>query len=324
MHANIPGIQNFQGEVVHPQFWPADLDYKDKRVVIIGSGATAITLLPSLAIKAAHVTMLQRSPTYIASLPIEGTFETMALTFLPELLAAQLIRTKWICFSFIMALLCRTFPRLVKSFFLSQTAKLLPSGMNLEPDFVPLYDPWEQRLCLAPDGDFFTSMKSGKASVKTGHIQDISKNTIKLTCGKELQADIIVTATGLKICTAGGIKMSIEVKPYDITKKFSWRTAMVEDLPNVVLSWGYADASWTLGADSTAQLACRLLAEMKKTRISAIVPYLTPEERYRLEERPFLSLKATYVMKSGNNLPKAASQSPWQPRSYFWRDLAIS
>ncbi|OQE15252.1 hypothetical protein PENSTE_c029G05524 [Penicillium steckii] len=231
LHANIPGIQNFQGEVVHPQFWPADLDYKDKRVVIIGSGATAITLLPSLAIKAAHVTMLQRSPTYIASLPIEGTFETMALTFLPELLAAQLIRTKWICFSFIMALLCRTFPRLVKSFFLSQTAKLLPSGMNLEPDFVPLYDPWEQRLCLAPDGDFFTSMKSGKASVKTGHIQDISKNTIKLTCGKELQADIIVTATGLKICTAGGIKMSIEGKPYDITKKFSWRTAMVEDLP---------------------------------------------------------------------------------------------
>lgn len=324
LHANIPGIQNFQGEVVHPQFWPTDLDYKDKRVVVIGSGATAITLLPSLSIKAAHVTMLQRSPTYIASLPIEGTFETMALTFLPELLSAQLIRTKWICFSFIMALLCRIFPRLVKSFFLSQTAKLLPSGMNLEPDFVPLYDPWEQRLCLAPDGDFFTSMKSGKASVKTGHIQNIFKNTIKLTCGKELQADIIVTATGLKICTAGGIKMSIEGKPYDITKKFSWRTAMVEDLPNVVLSWGYADASWTLGADSTAQLACRLLEEMRKARISAIVPYLTPEERYRLEERPFLSLKATYVMKSGDNLPKAASQSPWQPRSYFWRDLAIS
>lgn len=324
LHTNIPGLHHFQGEVVHPQFWPVNLNYRDKKIVIIGSGPTAVTLLPTLAIEAEHVTMLQRSPTYIASLPSEGTFEAVILTLLPGSLAAQLIRTKWICFSFIMASLCRVFPRVAKAFFLGQTAKLLPSGTNLEPDFVPSYGPWEQRLCFSPDGDFYASIKSGKGSVKTGHIQHISDTTIKLTSGKEIQADIIVTATGLNISAAGGIQINIEGKPYDITKKFSWRTAMVEDLPNVVLSWGYADASWTLGADSTAQLACRLLAEMKKAKISVIVPQMTAKERCQLEERPFLSLKATYVMKTGKNLPKAASQSPWQPRSYFWRDLAIA
>lgn len=325
LDAKIPGLSNFQGKVIHPQFWPTDFDYTDKKIVIIGSGATAITLLPSLA-RRAQVTMLQRSPTYIASLPSEGGFEALALKFLPGFLANRLIRLKWMLFSFFMVSFCRLFPRMAKAFLLRRTAKLLPPGMNLEPDFIPSYNPWEQRLCLCPDGDFFDAIKSGKGSIQTGRIENITASAIKLTSGEELHPDIIVTATGLKLSTGGGIGITIDGKPYEISDHFTWRTAMVEGLPNVMLSWGYVDASWTLGADSTAQLACRLLAKMKEDGVSAIVPRMTAEERNssRFEERPFLRLKATYVKEGGSEFPKAASIAPWQPRSYFWRDIAIS
>ncbi|CAI7678852.1 unnamed protein product [Penicillium pancosmium] len=324
LEANIPEVSNFQGQVVHPQFWPADLDYADKRVVVIGSGATAITLLPSLAKKAAQVTMLQRSPTYIASLPTEGGFEAFAFNFLPRFLANKLIRLKWMLFSFFMVSFCRLFPRAAKAFLLRKTARLLPPGMSLEPDFIPSYNPWDQRLCLCPDGDFFNAIRSGNGSVKTGKIENITASAIRLTSGDELHPDIIVTATGLKLCTGGGIDITIDGKPYDMRDHFAWRTAMVEGLPNAVLSWGYVDASWTLGADSTAQLACRLLEKVKEGGISVIVPRMTAEERNRLEERPFLRLQATYVKEGGSAFPKSASTAPWQPRSYFWKDMAIS
>lgn len=324
LDAGIPGIHEFEGEVIHPQFWPVEQDCTDKQIVIIGSGATAITLLPSLTAKAKHVTMLQRSPTYIASLPSEGAFEAVILKFLPAFFSCRIIRMKWMLFSFFMVSFCRMFPTVAKAFLLRKTANLLPPGTKLDPDFVPSYNPWEQRLCLCPDGDFYGAISSGKGSIKTGEIEKITASSIKLKSGEELHPDIIVTATGLKLCTAGGIAITIDGNPYDITDRFAWRTAMVEGLPNAILSWGYADASWTLGADSTAQLACRLLAKMKKSRISVIVPEMAAEERVQLVERPFLSLKATYVTKGGNKFPRTATKSPWQPRSYFWKDLAIS
>jgi cation diffusion facilitator CzcD-associated flavoprotein CzcO len=324
LQADIPGIHSFQGRVVHPQFWPSDLDYTNKRVVIIGSGATAITLLPSLTTEAAHVTMLQRSPTYIASLPSEGAFEAIVSKVLPQFAANRVIRLKWMLFSFFMVSICRLFPRSAKSFLLRKTAKLLPPGTDLEPNFVPSYNPWEQRLCLCPDGDFYASIRSGKGSIKTGTIEVITTSTIKLTSGEELHPDIIVTATGLKLCSAGGITITIDGEGYEISDNFAWRAAMVEGLPNAVLSWGYADASWTLGADSTAQLACRLLTGMRKQDVSVIVPRMMDEQRDALTERPFLALKATYVKEGGNAFPKTASTAPWQPRSYFWRDLAIA
>ncbi|OQE14378.1 hypothetical protein PENFLA_c038G02191 [Penicillium flavigenum] len=324
LRADIPGIHNFKGKVVHPQFWPGELDYTNKRVVVIGSGATAITLLPSLTTRAAHVTMLQRSPTYIASLPSQGAFETIVSKILPCFAANRVIRFKWMLFSFFMVSICRLFPRASKFFLLRETAKLLPPDFNLEPDFVPSYNPWEQRLCFCPDGDFYACIRSGKGSVNTGTIETITASSVKLTSGRELHPDIIVTATGLKLCTAGGITVTIDGEPYAISNHFAWRAAMVEGLPNLVLSWGYVDASWTLGADSTAQLACRLLTQMRKESVSVIVPRMMAEERQTLEERPFLSLKATYVKKGGNAFPKAASAGPWQPRSYFWRDLAIA
>ncbi|KAJ5547728.1 flavoprotein [Penicillium frequentans] len=311
-------------KVVHPQFWPDDLDYADKRVVVIGSGATAITLLPSLATSAAHVTMLQRSPTYIASLPTRGVFEVIVLKILPSSMANRVIRLKWMLFSLFMVSMCHRFPRLAKSFFLRETAKLLPPGMSLEPDFVPSYNPWDQRLCLCPNGDFYAAIRSGKASIHTGIIETITASSITLASGKELHPDIIVTATGLKLRLAGGIAITVDGEPYKLSDNFTWRTAMVEGLPNLVLSIGYTNASWTLGTDSTAHLACRLLDRMRKHGLSVIVPRMTAEEKKELEERPFLALSATYVKKGGNVFPKTASTAPWQPRSYYWRDLAIA
>ncbi|KAH8698661.1 putative flavoprotein [Talaromyces proteolyticus] len=324
LQASIPGIDSFKGKVIHPQFWPSDLDYANKRIVIIGSGATAITLLPSLATNSAHVTMLQRSPTYIASLPREGKFEAIISRALPMFASSRIIRLKWILFSLFMVSICRHFPRTAKRLLLQRTAKLLPPGTNLEPDFVPSYNPWEQRLCLCPDGDFYSSIRSGKASVKTSKIEAITPHSIKLTSGEELNPDIIVTATGLKLCTAGNIAISVDGEEYDISHHFAWRAAMVEGLPNVVLSWGYSNASWTLGADSTAQLACRLLTRMKKEGFLVIVPRMTPEDRETLKERPFLALSATYVKIGGDAFPKTASTDPWRPRSYFWKDLAVA
>ncbi|KAJ5526035.1 flavoprotein [Penicillium frequentans] len=322
--ADIPGIHKFQGKVVHPQFWPDDLDYADKRVVVIGSGATAITLLPSLATSAAHVTMLQRSPTYIASLPTRGVFEAIVLKILPSSMANRVIRLKWMLFSLFMVSMCHRFPRLAKSFFLRETAKILPPGMSLEPDFVPSYNPWDQRLCLCPNGDFYAAIRSGKASIHTGIIETITASSITLASGKELHPDIIMTATGLKLRLAGGIAITVDGEPYNLSDNFTWRTAMVEGLPNLVLSIGYTNASWTLGTDSTAHLACRLLNRMRKRGLSVIMPRMTAEERKELEERPFLALSATYVKEGGNVFPKTASTAPWQPRSYYWRDLAIA
>jgi cation diffusion facilitator CzcD-associated flavoprotein CzcO len=324
LRARIPGIHNFQGKVVHPQFWPIDLDYTNKQIVIIGSGATAITLLPSLATSAAHVTMLQRSPTYIASLPSRGAFEAIVSGFLPRFIANRVIRLKWMVFSLFMVSICRLFPHAAKSFLLRKTAKLLPPGTDLEPDFVPSYKPWEQRLCICPDGDFYDCIRSGKGSITTGTIKTITASNIKLASGKELYPDIIVTATGLKLCAAGGIAITIDGEPYELSDHFAWRAAMVEGLPNMVLSWGYSNASWTLGADSAAQLASRLLTQMRKQGVTVIVPRMTTEEEETSEQRPFLALSATYVKKGQGAFPKATSKAPWQPRSFFWKDMAIA
>lgn len=324
LQANIPGLENFQGKVIHPQFWPVGLDYTNNRIVVIGSGATAITLLPALSASAAHVTMLQRSPTYIASLPTTGKFEAIVSRLLPRSVAHQIIRLKWMLFSIFMVSICRIFPRAAKFFLLREAAKLLPPGKSLKPDFVPSYKPWEQRLCICPDGDFYASLRSGKSSIITSQIDMITTSSIRLTSGEELHPDIIVTATGLKLRMAGGIGITVDDEPYEISDHFSWRASMLEGLPNLILSLGYADASWTLGSDAAAQLGCRLLTRMRKQGLSTIVPRMTAEEREELEERPFLALSATYVKKGGNVFPKSSSTAPWQPRSYYWRDLAIA
>lgn len=326
METEIPGIKDFQGKVVHPQFWPTDLDYHDKNVTIIGSGATAITLLPALAQNAAHVTMLQRSPSYIVSLENEADILDRTLRFLwPARLAARLIRFKWILTSFLMVTFCQWFPTRAKKMCQQQTKSLLPKGTSLDPDFTPAFNPWQQRMCLCPNGDFYAALRSGKASVKTGVIDTITPTSIRLKSGDAICPDIIVTATGLKMRLAGGVQIVVDGRLFHIPDHFMWKGAMVEGLPNLALAIGYVDASWTLGADATAQLACRLLRRMKEHGVSMVVPRLATGEEKRLKEVPFMYLTSTYVQRGGGVFPKVSSdRSQWQRRSYYWKDLFMA
>ncbi|KAE8327933.1 hypothetical protein BDV39DRAFT_204336 [Aspergillus sergii] len=322
--ADIPGIQNFTGTLLHPQYWPADVQYTDKKVVIIGSGATAITLLPNMAQEAGHVTMLQRSPTYILSVPKEDLFEKSIRFLLPKKLAVKVIRFKWILVPLVLVNFCRRFPRLARKWLMVLTARELPKHIPLQPNFTPNYNPWEQRLCMCPDSDFYESIRAGKADVKTGVIENVTDTSIRLKSGDELYADIIVTATGLKLCIAGGIKIFVDGVPYDIGGNYLWKFAMMDNLPNAVFAFGYIDASWTLGADATAQLACRLLKKMKKDCAAMVVPRMGAEEKKQVKNLPFLDLKSTYVREAQRVLPKVGDRSVWKARSYYWKDLAVA
>ncbi|KAL6241709.1 hypothetical protein RBB50_011491 [Rhinocladiella similis] len=322
--AHIPGIENFKGTVVHPQFWPTNLDYANKNIVIIGSGATAITLLPAIATRASHVTMLQRSPSYILSVPTEDAFERTTRFLFPDTLAKKILRYKWMCFSFLLVSFCQWFPKLARSLFLKETAKQLPKEMRLFPDFTPKYNPWEQRLCVCPDGDFYECLKKGKASVTTGIIDTVTTNSIRLESGQDLYPDIIVTATGLTIAVGGRIQIYVDDTPYQIPDHFMWKGAMFEDLPNVVYALGYVDASWTLGADATSQLACRLLKQMEKEGVTMIVPRRSAEEKQRMNELPFFYLNSTYVERGKKSMPKTGDRGQWRRRSYYWKDLAMA
>ncbi|GFG19170.1 hypothetical protein IFM5058_09781 [Aspergillus udagawae] len=324
LHADISGIQDFAGTLVHPQYWPADLDFKDKEVVIIGSGATAITLLPSLAKSAKHVTMLQRSPSYVLSISNEDSIEKAIRLLFPQVLARKIIRFKWIVVPLVLVTFCRRFPRLARKLLLLLTSKELPKGMPLDPDFTPRYNPWEQRLCMCPEADFYESIRAGKGSVKTDIIKTVTENSIQLESGDELHPDIIVTATGLKLRIAGGIDIFVDGEQYHIGDHFLWKFAMMENLPNAIFAFGYVDASWTLGADATAKLACRMLKKMKKDGATMIVPRMGVEERRHIKKMPFLDLKATYVQQAQNVLPNVGDRSVWQRRSYYWRDLAVA
>ncbi|EFY91896.1 monooxygenase, putative [Metarhizium acridum CQMa 102] len=299
LQADIPGLQDFAGTVVHPQFWPADLDYAGKRVVIIGSGATAVTLLPSMCGEAAHTTMLQRSPTYILSLPQTDPVDRSLRLLLPGALARRVIRFKWIL----------------------GTSRELPGGVGMDPHFTPRYNPWEQRMCLCPGGDFFRCLRTGRASVETGVIERVTADAIKLASGRELHPDIIVTATGLRLHLAGGIETSVDGAPVRLADCYAWKGCMLENVPNLALSFGYVDASWTLGADATAQLVCRMLAKAAREGYRVIVPRLTDAEKAAMEPLPFMRLSSTYVEKARSLLPKVGSSPQWKPRSHYWRDM---
>ncbi|KAJ3497657.1 hypothetical protein NLG97_g1733 [Lecanicillium saksenae] len=321
LQADIPGINNFQGAVVHPQFWPEDLDYTDKNMVVIGSGATAVTILPSVAEKVAHVTMLQRSPTYIVSVPGEGLFEKITKTLLPESLAYPLIRFKWIVSAFLLIVFCRGLPNLARRAILHRTKRELPKGTAIDPDFTPRYNPWDQRMCLCPDADFFRALRSGKGSVKTGQIERVTEKSIKLASGEELHPDIIVTATGLRLALLGKATLSVDGKPVTISDRYVWKGAMLEGVPNLVFAFGYVDASWTLGADATAQLASRIIAEMGEEGKQSVCPKRTQQEVQTMTPQPFFYLQSTYVKAAQSIFPKVGNAQQWLPRKLYWRDI---
>lgn len=324
LKATIPGIENFKGEVVHPQFWKKDLDYKNKNVVIVGSGATAVTLLPVLARETSHVTMLQRSPSYLMSQPTEDGLEKWMRAWLPAALAYRLIRFKWILIPFLLTTFFKYFPVTAKKIVKGAAGKQLPPDIPIDPHFTPKYNVFQQRLCFCPDGDFYACLRDGSGSVETGTIENVTENSIKLHSGRELQPDIIVTATGLKLQAAGGMKVSVDGTPYDVSEKYFWKGVMLEDLPNAAMTIGYVDASWTLGADATAQMVCRILKQMRKEGVTEVVPRCSEKQKSAMKEKPVLNLTSTYVKEGGRVLPKAGDRGQWRPRSYYYEDILMA
>jgi cation diffusion facilitator CzcD-associated flavoprotein CzcO len=303
------GRDRFCGETVHPQHWPEDLDYSGKKVVIIGSGATAVTLLPEMAKEAEHVVMLQRSPTYMAALPDVDWIARLLQWLLPEKMAYSIIRWKNIQFQRWIYHRSRTAPQKIRKKLLKMARKELGKDVDFDKHFVPRYDPWDQRLCLVPNGDFFHAVRDGRASVVTDTIAEFKENGIRLESGEELPADIIVTATGLDLCVLGDVEISVDDQPVDISQTFSYQSMMFSDVPNLVSTFGYINASWTLKADLTAEFSCRLLDHMADTGLRQCTPRL--QEQDMAGKSWIESFSSGYIQRKTHLLPQQGDQPPW-------------
>lgn len=312
-----PGRDRFEGCVVHPQTWPQELDYSDKRVVVIGSGATAVTLVPAMAEQASHVTMLQRSPTYITSLPARDPLADVIRKALPEDVAHRVVRWKNVLLAVGFYQFCRRFPDAAKKLIRSGVVRQLGSEREVDPHFSPTYQPWDQRLCLVPDADLFRAMKAGRASVVTDQIRSFTKGGIRLESGRELEADIIITATGLQLVACGGIRLDVDGIEVDLGTTFVYRGFMLSGVPNLAMCVGYTNASWTLRADLTSRAVCMLLNEMEQGGSTRA----TPSPRTALTPAPILNLTAGYITRSAGSFPKQGSKPPWRLRQNYVLDL---
>ena len=315
----IPGIENFTGTRIHPQFWPEHFDYKDKKIIVVGSGSTAVTLIPSLAETASHVTMLQRSPSYILSWPSIDSFGQWIRRILPDWLAYRINRLRFLLMTPLVIKICGAYPRAARYLIKKITQRELPENMPYDPHFSPRYNPWEQRLCLCPDGDFFKAIRAGKVSIATDTISTVTETGIRLTSGQTLDADIIVTATGLKIKIAGGASISVDRNPIAVGEKFLWKGVLLQDVPNMALMMGSMNSSWTLGADAAALLVCRLLNIMKSKGIGTAVPRL--DDAKGMKSLPMMHFISTYVVKGEKELPRTGDKGPWMRRSSYFSDL---
>jgi cation diffusion facilitator CzcD-associated flavoprotein CzcO len=319
LEAEIPGLEKFKGEIVHPQFWPKDLDLTGKRVAIIGSGATAITILPSIVDQVEKVTLVQRSPSYIGQLSRIDHSARILKACLPAQWANKLLRIKYLLLSFLFFTFCTTFPNAARKIIVGGSRKSLPSNIPVDPHFSPTYKPWEQRFCVCPDGDFYAALRTGKANIVTGHIGDMTEDSILIKDQPEstVEADVIVTATGLKVKVGGGARISVdgvEVVPAD---KFLWRQCMLQDVPNLVVMMGYSNSSWTLGTDVAAKTMTRLLSHLKAARQSSA----TPTAPKGLQSQRFMQLSSTYLLKARGEMPVAGTVAPWLPRRNYFVDL---
>jgi monooxygenase len=302
------GLENFKGKFIHPQKWDKNLEYKNKKVVVIGSGATAVTIVPSIANDVAKVTMLQRSPTYIAALPNKDKIARFIKIIFPGTIAHKLIRAKNIFADMLFYNLCKKHPKTMKKMVLKGIKKEL-GDLPLEPHFTPNYKPWDQRFCLVPDGDFFKVIKKGKASVVTDTIDTIIENGILLKSGEILEADIIISATGLKLLPFGGAKISINSIPFDITKQFIYKGLMLSELPNFFVFAGYTNASWTLKSDLTSEYLSRLLKYLDKTNYKSVSAKVLEEN---LGTLPLINLNSGYIHRAKDILPKQGDKFPWR------------
>ena len=313
-----PGEVEFGGRIVHPQHWPEDLDFAGKRIVVIGSGATAVTLVPALAETAAHVTMLQRSPTYIVARPSRDNLAHRLQRWLPAGLADRAIRWKNVLLGIFFFSRARKRPERVKTAILKLVAESLPPGYDVERHFLPSYNPWDQRLCLIPDGDLFAAMNAGRVSVVTDRIARFTPAGLELESGATMDADLVVTATGLEMRLLGGIALDLDGAPVNVADRFSYKGMMLSGVPNLFLSFGYTNASWTLKCDLTSRYVCRLLRHMHRHRYRVCMPRLTGE----IERRPMLDFSSTYVRRAEGSLPAQGPRAPWRVHQNYHRDLA--
>ncbi len=311
------GEERFVGPVVHPQHWPEDLDYAGKRVVVIGSGATAVTLVPAMARDAAHVTMLQRSPTYIASLPAEDGIAKLLRRRLPERAAYAAVRWKNVLIQTAFYQLSRRRPELVKRLIRKGVERSLPPGFDVDKHFKPRYNPWDQRMCLVPDGDLFRALSDGSASVVTDTIEGFTERGVALSSGEELEADVIVTATGLNLLFLGGMRLSVDGAPVDVPSTMAYKGLMLSGVPNMAFTVGYTNASWTLKADLTSEYVCRLLNHMSAHGYRRCVPEVDPS----VSEQPLLDFTSGYVLRSLDEFPKQGSKEPWKLRQNYVFDI---
>jgi monooxygenase len=312
------GVENFKGRFVHPQKWTDDIDYKDKNVVVIGSGATAVTLIPEMAGEAKHVTMLQRSPTYMAARPSQDAIANWLRDKLPAKLAYGLTRWKNVLLGMYFFNLCKRAPGKVKDLLLNQVREALGPDYDVEKHFTPSYNPWDQRLCLVPNGDMFDAINAGTASVVTDTIDTFTETGIKLTSGEELEADLVVSATGLKLEVLGGMTVTVDGKPVNFADTISYKGIMYSNVPNLASSFGYTNASWTLKCDLTCGYVARLINHMDKTGTQQCMPVLEDDS---MEEEPWLNLSSGYIQRAQGILPKQGANAPWKQHQNYALDI---
>ena len=315
-----PGAERFAGRIVHPQKWSDDVDYAGKRVVIIGSGATAVTLVPAMAKTAAHVTMLQRSPTYVVARPSEDAMANRLRRWLPAKLAYGITRWKRVLLGMYFFNLCRRDPERVKALIRKGVTAFLGPQYDVDTHFTPRYNPWTQRLCLVPDGDLFRAIRKGQASVVTDHIETFTERGLKLKSGAELEADLIVTATGLNLKVLGGLEIVVDGERVDPAKTLAYKGMMYSGVPNFASASGYTNASWTLKCDLTCEYVCRLLNHMKRRGLRQCTPRNSDPT---ITELPWIDFSSGYVQRAVHKFPKQGSKAPWRLYQNYVRDLML-
>jgi cation diffusion facilitator CzcD-associated flavoprotein CzcO len=314
-----PGEARFTGPIVHPQQWPADLDHTGKRVVVIGSGATAVTLVPAMARDAGHVTMLQRSPSYILTLPSEDPVLAGLRRLLPERLATKVARGKNMAIQIAIYQFARRAPRTARKVLQGGVRRQLPPGYPVEAHFRPAYNPWDQRLCLVPDGDLFAAISAGSVTMVTDTIEEFTETGIRLASGAELDADIVVAATGLSLLAAGGMALSVDGNPVSMADTVTYKGMMLSGVPNFALAIGYTNASWTLKVDLVSEYVCRLLTEMDRTGSTVVTPLRPPPG----PREPLLNLRANYIRRGLDALPRQARTRPWRLNQNYAKDVLL-
>jgi cation diffusion facilitator CzcD-associated flavoprotein CzcO len=316
----LAGTERFAGRIVHPQQWTDDIDYAGRRVVVVGSGATAVTLVPAMAERAAHVTMLQRSPSYVLALPGRDPIADLLRRVLPAKVAYPIVRWKNVVLATAVFHLSRRAPRFVRALIRKQVERQVPAGYDVDTHFNPRYDPWDQRLCLVPNGDLFQAISAGRASVVTDTIDTFTEKGVKLASGAELEADLVVTATGLNLLALGGTRLAVDGRDIELPETVGYKGMMLSGVPNLAIALGYTNASWTLKCDLTCEYVCRMLNHMDRHGYRQCTPRRPdPSE----PTQPFIDLTSGYVLRSVDKFPKQGLRAPWRLYQNYPRDIAM-